>query len=199
MRLASSFIIHAPPANAPREVPTPLVFISARSWDDDSTSGMTTLASMLAEKGFTCIESDLAISQSSMSDSKLMMNGYESELASTIRLSAIPFPPVIVARASACLIAETYISSNPSSGLILISPPVSNAELSIDKLPTPLEEFNYEPNFPIAVIATPHEVERLRESNRICQSDSVDVIRVVDINLQQTLIEIEQWLDRLGI
>ena len=60
------------------------------------------------------------------------------ELMSIIRLSTLPFPPVIVARGCTCLIAQTYISSNPASGLVLISPPVSNRELFGTMLPTQL-------------------------------------------------------------
>ena len=46
-----------------------------------------------------------------------------TELASHIRLLAIPFAPVIVARAGGTLIAQTYVSSHPASALLLISPP----------------------------------------------------------------------------
>jgi len=84
--------------------------------------------------------------------------------------------------------------------MVLISPPVSNAELSDAKvLPTPLEEFNYEPKFPIAVVATPEHADRLRESNRICQNGNVDIITVKDLDEQQTLVEVEVWMDKLGI
>jgi len=121
------------------------------------------------------------------------------ELKSVVRLTAIPFPPVIVASGSACLVAQTYISSNPASAMVLISPPVSNNELDSKRFPTPLEEFNYEPEFPIAVIGTPEEVSELREKNRICQSENVDVISIKDLNQQQTFVEIELWLDKLGI
>lgn len=129
-----------------------------------------------------------------------MLIEYSAELSSAVRLSTIPFPPVIVARGSACLIAQTYISSNPASGMILLSPPVSNAELvECSKLPTPLTEFDFEPNFPIAVIASPEEVERLRERNRICQTPNVDVISVKDMDESQTFAEIELWLDKCGM
>ncbi|KDR85152.1 hypothetical protein GALMADRAFT_233808 [Galerina marginata CBS 339.88] len=157
------------------------------------------MSSILALKGFTCIQSDLKIPKSSMEDSEKMMEDYEAELLSTIRLAAIPFPPVIVARQAACLIAQTYISSNPASGLVLISPPISNAALKGTQLPTDLDEFNYEPRFPIVVIGTPEEITRLREGNRICQSENVEVISVKDLNEQQTLMKIDQWLDKLGI
>jgi hypothetical protein len=121
------------------------------------------------------------------------------ETTSMVKLTTIPFPPVIVARSSACLIAETYISSHPASGMVLINPPVSNAELVGTKLPTPLKEFDYEPNFPIAVITTPHDVGRLRELNRICASENVDIIVVEDLDGGQVFNAVEGWLDKLGI
>ena len=121
------------------------------------------------------------------------------ELVSTIRHSTIPFPPVVFSRASACLIAQTYISSHPASGMVLISPPASNEDLDTAKLPTPLVEFNYEPKFPIAVIATPRHAQRLRESNRICQSGDVDIITVQDLDDGQVFVEVKNWLDKLGI
>lgn len=125
---------------------------------------------------------------------------YLEELVSAVRLSTIPFPPVIIARASACLIAETYISSNAASGMVLISPPVSNKALEEkNMIPTPLDEFCYEPSFPIAIIAIPQEAEHLRQSNRICQNENVDIISVDGVNDQQTFSELENWLDKLGI
>ncbi len=84
--------------------------------------------------------------------------------------------------------------------MVLISPPVSNKSLEEKKMmPTPLDEFNYEPSFPIAIIASPQEVEHLRQSNRICQAESVDVLSIDAVNDQQTFRELENWLDKLGI
>lgn len=94
---SSSFVrIRLPPASAPREAPTPLVFVSSESWDEESTSGysasclishsvliltyrMSFLAQILSHgKGFTCIENDLTIPDTSKNDSNLMMKHYES-------------------------------------------------------------------------------------------------------------------------
>ncbi|KAF4623722.1 hypothetical protein D9613_001943 [Agrocybe pediades] len=200
VRLASSsFVLRVPPQSAPRESPTPLVFLSVSELDNTSNRLSTVLASMLAEKGFTCIETDLKIPQSTTTNSQTMVDNYESELKSVVRLTAIPFPPVIVAQGLGCLVAQTYISSNPATGMVLISPPVSNEELDPKRFPSPLQEFNYEPEFPIAVIATPEEVSELRERNRICQSENVDVIPIKELKTQQVFTELELWLDKLGI
>jgi hypothetical protein len=49
---------------APREVPTPLVFLSATDWDktaptDDEIGGFTAWSAMYSSRGYTCIEVDL--------------------------------------------------------------------------------------------------------------------------------------------
>ncbi|KAH9486773.1 hypothetical protein JR316_0000838 [Psilocybe cubensis] len=176
-----------------------MVLVSATSWDD-SSGRMTSLSAMLAEKGFTCVQTDLKISDCSMNDAQAIMKSFESELSSMIRLAAIPFPPVIIARGAACVVAQTYISSHPASGMILLSPPASNAELVEScKLPTPLTEFNFEPNFPIAIIGSPAEVKHLRKNNRICQSQNVDIISVEDMDESQIFFEIDLWLDKCGM
>lgn len=84
--------------------------------------------------------------------------------------------------------------------MILISPPTSNAEmLDSSSLPTPLAEFDYEPNFPIAVVGSEEEVKRLAQDHRICQSENVDIIAVKGLDETRTFFEIEKWLDKLGI
>jgi hypothetical protein len=80
----------------------------------------------------------------------------------------------------------------------LISPPVSNDELFGTLLPTQLEEFNYEPKFPIAVLATPPEAKFLLDSNRICLDDNVDVIPVETLSETRICSEVENWLDEVG-
>ncbi|KAF8912821.1 hypothetical protein CPB84DRAFT_1759588 [Gymnopilus junonius] len=199
IRGLSSVILHTPPSHAPRESPTPLVFVSSSSWDEGSLKGTPSIPTRLALKGFTSLQIDLQIPEASMKNSVTMMTEYEDELFSRIRSSSIPFPPVIFSREATCLIAQTYISSNPASGLVLISPPINNAELIGTKLPTNLAEFDYEPKFPIAVIDTPERVADLLKRNRICQSGMVDVIPVDQLNEEETFSQIVQWLDKLGI
>lgn len=179
---------------------------------------MTAFASMFPEKGFTCIETDLTMPDNAVTDSAALMHHFESrsrlsyccsvvwltlpssELASDIRLAAIPFPPVIFARGSASLVAQTYISSNPASGLFLISPPVSNAEPDVKaSLPTPLKEFDFEPKFPIAIMAKPKEMQAIKAKSRLGQDPGVDRIEVDDVEGQKAFVAIDQWLDELGV
>lgn len=181
---------------------------------------MSAFASWYAERGYTCLEIDLGKPEGA-STSEALMSKYESgecshlrdicqrrvsarlaELASHIRLLAIPFAPVIVSRAGGTLIAQTYISSHPATGLLLISPPSSNVTAPPSLLPTPLPEFDFEARFPCAVMCTEAETAQLAKGNRLWQDPAVDKIVVQDeaaIVGQDGVVKIEQWLDDLGI
>ncbi|KAJ6509223.1 hypothetical protein C8R47DRAFT_1097871 [Mycena vitilis] len=173
-RWSSSFV-RTPSASAPREVPTPLLFVSAKSWDADSHRGFDSLAAMLSMQGFTCVQCDVSLPEAGSpihSDSNKIVDHLVSELRSQLRLSwqAASFPPVIFARSAATLIAQAYISSNPVSAMMLMGNiPSTNASVPNTLLPTRLEEFNFEPRFPIALLTAPREMERLRKANRLAQ------------------------------
>ncbi|KAM5543558.1 hypothetical protein V8D89_002809 [Ganoderma adspersum] len=200
---STAYLLRTPPPSAPREVPTPLVFVSSGSWDPSSRNGMSRCASWFAEKGFTSLELDLG-RPADVSTSEALMKHYESELASHIRLLAIPFAPVIVACAAGTLIAQTYISSYPASALLLISPPPSNSALAASDrslLPTALPEFDFEPRFPVAVMATEQERPVLEKESRLWKDPDVDKLVVRDdtgLTGQEGLARIEEWLDELG-
>lgn len=107
-----------------------------------------------------------------------------------------------MARSSACLIAQTYTSSHPATGLVLISPPASNDELlQGSKLSTRLKEFDFEPAFPIAILGTQDEIRHLKQANRLCQKKyaTVDVIQLSDLDGQEAFVKLDSWLDELGI
>ncbi|KAH9836080.1 uncharacterized protein C8Q71DRAFT_760455 [Rhodofomes roseus] len=162
---------------------------------------------MFTTRGFTCLEVDLAPPEKAETSDALMQH-YEAELSSHIRLTMIPFAPIIVARGSGALIAQTYISSHPASGLLLISPPVSNAALQSsseaeDKtlLPTVLPEFNFEPRFPCAVLCTQREATAFTE-NRLWADENVSKLVTRDeqaLDGQEGFVKIEQWLDEVGV
>ncbi|KAG2146584.1 uncharacterized protein EDB93DRAFT_1069408, partial [Suillus bovinus] len=199
----STFTVRNPPKHAPREVPTPLVLCSASHWDLRTQNNLIpqSFASMLAEKGHTCIEVDFGPPGESekCSSSQNLMDRLSEELKVNLGLSGSPFPPVIFARGIASLIAQTYISSYPAQGLFMISPPLSNASLFPSVLPSPLEEFDYELKFPVAVMARPAEMNQLRKYSRLGQNELVDLIERVDLEGQDAFMKIEQWLDELGI
>ncbi|KAF9015317.1 hypothetical protein BDQ17DRAFT_1340843 [Cyathus striatus] len=197
--LSSTACFVRPPSKfAPREAPTPLLFVSSESWDKESAKEMKDISAVMSEKGFTCIETDLAVSYQHMRPTE-MMKEFEAELSSTMRLSMIPFPPVIFARSAGGLIAQQYVSSHPASGLILISPPISNAALTGDLLPSDLAEFDFEPKFPIAIVATTEEMKSLQQRNRLCQDANVDRIVVESLDAHEILPKAEEWLDFKGI
>jgi len=127
------------------------------------------------------------------------MDSLSEELKVNLRLSGSPFPPVIFAQGFASLVAQTYISSNPAYGLFLISPPVSNGSLFPSVLSTPLPEFNYEFQFPVAVMARPAEMAQLRKYSRLGQDEHVDLFELDDLEGSDAFLRIEQWLDELGI
>jgi hypothetical protein len=112
-----------------------------------------------------------------------------------------PFAPVFIARSTACLVTQKYISSYPASGLVLISPPASNADLMHEKLPTDLDEFIYEPKFPIAIMDTPERIDKLKAKNRLCKESNhfVDIIPVDKLGGQPLFSAVEKWLDQLGV
>ncbi|GBE83976.1 hypothetical protein SCP_0510350 [Sparassis crispa] len=162
---------------------------------------MTEFASMLAERGFTCLEVDLAPPKDRQSNADTLMHYFGTELSSHIRLCAIPFPPVIFARSFGSLIAQTYISSYPASGLLLISPPVSNEAVPSALLPSSLREFDFEPKFPCGILYAQGEMKRL-EHNRLWRDPNVDRLMVKDtgaIDGREGQAKIEQWLDEIGV
>jgi hypothetical protein len=75
--------------------------------------------------------------------------------------------------------------------------PLTNADTKL--LPTRLEEFNFEPKFPIALLTTAREMERLRKTNRLAQDPHVELLTTDDLDSQDALSKIEGWLDDLGI
>ncbi|KAJ7462698.1 hypothetical protein B0H11DRAFT_2053882 [Mycena galericulata] len=196
----SSYWIRTPPSSAPRQVPTPLLFVSAKTWDADSLNGVSALINEFSVKGFTCLHCDLSLpaEPSVRIDSVKIMSHFVSTLEG--HLIHIAFPPVIFARSSASLIAQAYISFNPATAMILTGNiPGTNADLPESLLPTPLEEFNFEPKFPIALVITPREMRRLRKTNRLAQDPAVDLITTEDLASLDAFSKIEGWLDDLGI
>ncbi|KAH9910887.1 uncharacterized protein BXZ73DRAFT_30881, partial [Epithele typhae] len=115
---------------------------------------------------------------------------------------SIPFTPVIIARCAGALIAQPYISSYPATVLLLISPPLANSALPKMLLPTPLPEFYFGTKFPCSAMCTKHERPALEAANRLWKDPSVDKIGVEDdetVMGHEGLMEIEQWMDELGI
>lgn len=122
-----------------------------------------------------------------------------ADLTSHIRLTAIPFPPVIIARAGTCIIAQSYIESNPAYALVLIEPPISNSSCIPELLPTPVDEFTFEPKFPIAVISSSDKIKGSRIVHEGEREGWVSVLKVRDLAGSSTLMDIERWMDSIGV
>lgn len=81
----------------------------------------------------------------------------------------------------------------------MISPPTSNGAVRAPLLPTALEEFNYEPRFPLAILDSPEGMELQKRENRLARDGGVDLITAHELDGQDAFVKIEQWLDEIGI
>ncbi|CCA69640.1 hypothetical protein PIIN_03579 [Serendipita indica DSM 11827] len=128
IRHASSTIVKYPPSSAPREAPTPLVFPSVRGWgEQESKRGIDTQAAMLRELGYTTVEIELdTYSKPSERVGTLhdILSDYAKELHSEVKLASL-FPPVIISRGIATMVAQAYVESYPLSALVLVGQTLS--------------------------------------------------------------------------
>lgn len=179
---------------------------------------LTTVSSMLAEKGFTCLQVDLSpptdsetLSSNEITAhfesgrfgilaciSKELIIGYVIGLRFAIRSAMIPFAPVIIARSAGCIIAQTYVFSNPAIGIFLV-PDVSNRAVPTKLLPYTLEEFHFEVTFPIAVMGTHADMDVLKSRGRLWKENAVDLIETSELSDHAFLTKLESWLDNLGV
>lgn len=100
------------------------------------------------------------------------------ELSQAIRNSDSPFPPLLISKGLDTLIAQTYVSSHPLSGLVLVDPPLTVQQARETATDTKslqgVQEFDYEPFFPVAILAQRRRAEEL-ERHRLRQDYSEDV------------------------
>ena len=72
-----------------------------------------------------------------------------------------PFPPALIARGAACVLAEAYASSFPLTALQLVDPPISMQRATQrypSLFPSALPEFTFEAQFPVRVTWTQPEL-----------------------------------------
>ncbi|KAF9044868.1 hypothetical protein BDZ89DRAFT_1058968 [Hymenopellis radicata] len=182
------------PPKAPRFAPTPLAFVCSSAWDPASAPIASHIQHFLS-LGYTCLTVDIALPDASMHPTELMQY-FDSEFNSALKEARVAMSPVILARASASLIAQTYISSHPGQSLILISPPSCNAGAPLEGH---LPEFDFEPLFPIALVATASEMQVLKQRHRLADDDNVDLLQVQSVENEEAAIKISEWFDELGI
>lgn len=77
-----------------------------------------------------------------------------------------PFPPILFSSSLSTLISQSYVSSHPLSALFLHrpAPPPSAHALQPSLFPTELQDFTYEPHFPVGVMDGLREFECSRLS-----------------------------------
>ncbi|TFY50509.1 hypothetical protein EVG20_g11475, partial [Dentipellis fragilis] len=166
---------------------------------------LSAISSIFVENGYTCMDIDLSFPPKDTNmrqTSQSLMKHFENELASHLRfatISASPFPPVIISRSAGALITQTYISSNPATGLVLISPPAANTTLNSTLLPTHLDEFDYEPRFPVALVDVCERLRMLAKTSRLGRDEEVDKLAVETFGVQAVYTKIALWLDDIGV
>lgn len=170
IRFKSTVTHHAASTDAQREVPTPLVLLSASKWSGqpEAKVSLKSFISQFTRNGWNVASIDVD-PKLEADTSQGILASLESELALQMRESGAsgggsPFPPLMIAKGLDTLIAESYISSHPLSGLVLLNPPLTPAHARgqcPDQLPTSMEPFNYEIRSPCKVAWSQDEVQKL--------------------------------------
>jgi len=126
------------------------------------------------------------------------------ELLSLLRdpSASSPFPPLLFASSSSTLLAETYVSSHPLSGLVLHDPlpaPLANSSLP-QAFPNKLDEFDYEPFFPVAVIQGEGEGEECRLVREFGGEDEDALVRKLTGGRdEEGWNKVMEWMDENGL
>ncbi|SPO39622.1 uncharacterized protein PSFLO_05103 [Pseudozyma flocculosa] len=164
--------VQPPPGAQHREVPTPLLFLSAPKWTSEPACKQlyANYVSASSSRGYQSLLLDLdpEVDLASIRDSSALLELFEQEAVSTLRSAqgGSPFPPVLVAKGLAAIIAQAYVSSHPLSALQLVDPPLNNALLAKQHphlLPSPLDEFKFHTQFPLRVVWSQQELQRHKD------------------------------------
>ena len=173
-RLKSTLQVVAPSSSAAREVPTPLLFLTASRWtlSAPASEAFSEWIQHFSAQGYQSLLLDLDPDQplADIKDASQLMEVFEKDAIATLRQSGQtpPFPPIMISRGPASLIAQTYVSSRPLTALQLIDPPISNAYLRKDHpnlLPSDLAEFDFEITFPVRVVWSQAELQRQQQES----------------------------------
>lgn len=92
--------------------------------------------------------------------------------------------PVLFARDDLTRAAETYVSSNPLGGLVLVDPSLASGNA-----------FDYEPTFPIALIADDAiDREQLRTHHRLLRDGPDNDVEVIVIPPGAEIDPLLEWM-----
>lgn len=121
---------------------------------------------------------------------------------------AIPFAPIIIAAQASTLLSQSYISSHPASGLVLVAPPHTTAAATGQNGADPLPEFTFEPHFPVLVLAADANAQETQERNRLVRDfagrgvgrggKGVTFETAADVSSDKARITVERWMDTCG-
>lgn len=170
---SSLTVVNASPS-ASREVPTPILFFTAPKWTSSppAAEAFSAWIEHFSTQGYQSLLLDLDPDRplSELSDSAKLMELFEKEAINTLQQAGQtpPFPPIMISRGPASLIAQTYVSSRPLTALQLIDPPISNQYLRNEHpqlLPSDLPEFDFELTFPVRVVWSQAELQRQQANN----------------------------------
>lgn len=214
-RLKSTLTVVPASSSAPREVPTPLLFLTASKWTSSppAPEAYSEWIQHFSAQGYESLLLDLDPDQpvSELKDSAKLMEVFEKDAIDTLRQSGKtpPFPPIMITGGPASLIAQTYVSSRPLTALQLIDPPINNAYLRKDRpklLPTELAEFDFEATFPVRVVWSDTELQRQQQQgvpwydvHRIEHEREEDADESLDrytfADTKQGALDTQEWLE----
>lgn len=173
-RFKSTLRVIPASSSAEREVPTPILFLTASKWTSSApaSEAFAEWIEHFSSQGYSSLLLDLDPDQptSDVKDSAQLMEIFEKDTIKTLHQAGQtpPFPPVMISSGPASLIAQTYVSSRPLTALQLIDPPINNKYLRKDRpelLPSDLAEFDFEITFPVRVVWSQAELQRQQEKS----------------------------------
>ncbi|GAA5928776.1 uncharacterized protein JCM15063_003964 [Sporobolomyces koalae] len=193
-------------STGPRSLALPLCFVSVRGWDASDSAGWHDWIERFSSKGYSSLVLDLdpQAATAQAKTSKSVLSALEQELVSLLRdpATSSPFPPLVFASSTASILAETYVSSHPLSGLVLDQPvPAPLARTRIPRaFPTDVDEFDYEPFFPVAVISRDGQDSLHRLVTDFGGPDEDSLVRtIVAERDEHGWQQIMEWMDEHGL
>ncbi|GAA6002465.1 hypothetical protein JCM10207_001135 [Rhodosporidiobolus poonsookiae] len=193
---------------ADRELAQPLAFLSVQGWPQSQLADWEDWATRFSKEGYSSLllNLDPAAALNNSDSSSALLAELEREMVRLLRdpANSSPFPPLLFASQASSLVAETYVSSHPLSGLCLVEP--TPAPVAHEQLPSVfsslVDDFNYEPGFPIAVVGAERSTDR-QEHRLLKEFEEEDgeglVQRVVwGSNATHGWSRLRDWMDENG-
>lgn len=122
-------------------------------------------------------------------------------MTSLLRSSAAAsFPPLLIASHLSTIPAQTYVSSHPLSALLLHSPvpPPTAHEQYPDQFPTEVEQFTFEPHFPVACMHIDGS-KGMQDERLVREFDEEDVARLKGGLDDKGWKKAMEWMDECGL